>query len=124
MIASVDGGAGRGPVVSVSAPAGLVFLTGVGPLAPGAHGPVPEGIAEQVSATLENLLAALEGQGLDWGSVAKILLHLRDANEHAAWEEGVQRRLGGDWRPALTVVEVDNLPHRGARIQLDAIAAG
>ena len=113
-----------GPAVVVAGPSGLVFLSGVGPRPAGTTTPIPEAFDAQLSATFDALDAALATRGLAWPNVAKILLHLTDVREHDAAWAAVTQRYGTAWVPARTTIEVDNLPDRGARLQLDVIAAG
>lgn len=113
-----------GPAVVVAGPSGLVFLSGVGPRAAGSTAPIPEAFDAQLAATFDTLDAALATRGLAWRHVAKILVHLTDVREHDSAWAGFAERYGTAWTPARTTIEVDNLPDRGARIQLDVIAAG
>ncbi len=124
MITATPGEAGHGPVVTVSAPAGLVFLSGVTPDLAQVERRVPTPIADQLRLTLDNLNEMLALRGLGWGAVAKVILYLTDVREVSAWEGAVSARFGDSWRPALTVVQVDNLVHRGTRVTLDVIAGG
>jgi enamine deaminase RidA (YjgF/YER057c/UK114 family) len=113
-----------GPAVVVAGPSGLVFLSGVGPRPAGSTAAIPESFDAQLAATFDALDAALASRGLGWPNVAKILLHLTDVREHDRAWAAVVERFGADWMPARTTIEVDNLPDRGARLQLDVIAAG
>lgn len=115
------GASGYGPVTVVSASANLIFLSGIGPsLVLDAQG-LPNEIDQQIDLTMRHLSAALAAKGLNWQSVVKILVHLTDASEVGP----VSARLTDDtkWHPAITIIEVDNLPTRGARLQLDVVAA-
>lgn len=113
-----------GPGVVVAGPSGLVFLSGIGPRPAGSTAPLPESLDAQLAATFDALEAALATRGLGWTNVAKILLHLTDVREHdRAWAAFVSR-FGSEWMPARTTIEIDNLPDRGARLQLDVVAAG
>ena len=113
-----------GPAVVVAGPSGLVFLSGVGPRSAGSQAAIPESFDAQLTATFDALDAALAARGLGWRHVAKILLHLTDVREHDRAWAAFAERYGTDWMPARTTIEVDNLPDRGARVQLDVIAAG
>lgn len=121
MITATPADPGHGPVVTVAAPAGLVFLSGV---TPETTGPLPTGIAEQLTLTLERLDAMLGARELGWEAVAKVILYLTDVREVGDWEPALAARYGGSWRPALTVVQVDNLVRPGMRVTLDAVAGG
>lgn len=111
-----------GPAVVVAGPSGLVFLSGVGPRAAGSVAPIPESFDAQLTATFAALETALATRGLSWPNVAKILLHLTDVREHDRAWAALADHFGSDWAPARTTIEVDNLPDRGARLQLDVIA--
>ena len=124
MITATPADAGHGPVVTVSAPAGLVFLSGVTPDLAERERPLPTAIADQLRLTLDNLHQMLAVRGLGWDAVAKVICYLTDVREATEWERAVSARFGDSWRPALTVVQVDNLAHRGARVTLDVVAGG
>lgn len=124
MITQTPAEAGHGPVVTVSPPAGLVFLSGVKPLLGEQGGSMPTGIDDQLALTLDNLLAMLAVRDLGWEMVAKVILYLTDVREVDAWERALSARFGAGWRPALTVVQVDGLRERGARVTLDVVAGG
>ncbi len=113
-----------GPGVVVAGPSGLVFLSGVGPRPTGSTAPLPESFDDQLAATFDALDAALAARGLAWTNVAKILLHLTDVREHDRTWAAFAERYGTAWTPARTTIEIDNLPDRGARLQLDVVAAG
>lgn len=124
MITATPAEAGYGPVVTVAAPAGLVFLSGVTPETADREAPLPTGIGEQLTLTFDALERMLAPRDLGWESVAKVILYLTDVREVADWEQAVAARFGDAWRPALTVVQVDNLVRRGMRVTLDIIAGG
>ena len=124
MMTATPGTGGHGRVTRVAAPAGLTFLSGVRPDLAEHERELPTGIGDQLQLTLDNLLRMLEARDLGWESVAKVLLYLTDAREVTAWEEAVSARFGDEWRPALTIVQVDNLVFRGERVQLDVVAGG
>ncbi len=118
---------GHGPVTTVSAPSGLLFLSGVGPASTRVNpaqetDPVPEDIQQQVNLTLAQLKSVLATQGLGPRHIAKLLVYLTDGREFDLVRTAIQDWSFG-WTPALTFIAVDNLPTRGARVQLDAIAA-
>jgi len=120
-----------GSAVRVTGPSGLHFLSGINPN-PVYHGQpmsaseaaLPSSIRDQTELMLANLTQVLGAAGLGWTSVAKIILYLTDIREAAAVRSAIVERFGSDWLPAYTTVQVDNLVTRGARVQLDVIAAG
>lgn len=113
-----------GPAVVAAGPSGLAFLSGIGPAVPGAIEPVPAALDAQLALTFEHLEEVLDARDLGWRNVAKVLLHLTDVREHDAVWAAFSDHFGDSWTPARTTIEVDNLPARGARLQLDVIAAG
>jgi len=113
-----------GPGVVVAGPSALVFLSGVGPRRAGSTSAIPDSLDAQLAATFDALDDALAARGLGWRNVAKVLLHLTDVREHDRTWAAFAERYGTEWRPARTTIEIDNLPDRGARVQLDVIAAG
>lgn len=129
--AKTDSSGHHGVAVKVTGPSGLFFLSGINPNPvyhsqplTDAQAQVPAGIRDQADAMLTNLSYVLEGAGMGWSSVAKIILYLTDIREAGAVREAIVERFGSVWAPAYTTVQVDNLVTRGARVQLDVIAAG
>lgn len=114
---------GHGPAVVVRGPSGLVFLSGIGPQDSADTAPAI-GIDAQTAQTADRLETVLASRGLNWESVAKLIVHVTDISELDAVRTGLAQRFGTHWRPAFTAVQVDNLPVRGARLQLDVVAAG
>jgi 2-iminobutanoate/2-iminopropanoate deaminase len=120
-----------GVAVKVTGPSGLYFLSGVNPN-PVYHGEplsasdaaLPAGIRDQTELMLANLSLVLKASNMEWSSVAKIILYLTDIREAGVVRAAIVDRFGGGWAPAFTTVQVDNLVARGARVQLDVIAAG
>ncbi|HEU4807218.1 MAG TPA: RidA family protein [Homoserinimonas sp.] len=117
--------------VKVTGPSGLYFLSGINPN-PVYHGQpltdaeaaLPAGIRDQAELMLTNLSQVLDGAKLGWSSVVKIILYLTDIREAGTVRAAIVERFGAEWAPAFTTVQVDNLVARGARVQLDVIAAG
>ena len=118
-------------VVKVAGPSGLYFLSGINPN-PVYHGEpltepeaaLPASIRDQTALMLANLSSVLGASGMEWTSVAKVILYLTDIREAGAVRAAIVERFGDEWAPAFTTVQVDNLVTRGARVQLDVIAAG
>ncbi|MFD4957802.1 RidA family protein [Microbacterium sp. NPDC058389] len=117
------GNSPHGLVTIASAGSELVFLSGIAPSTDPTTKGLPSGFDAQLSLTFSNLNNALSEKNLTWGNVAKILLYLTDIRDLAAFTDALNTRFGEHWTPALTVAEVDWLPARGARLQLDVIAA-
>lgn len=108
-------GPGTRPAVLTAEGSGLAFLPAVS--GTGA------GIRSQSASALDAVDGRLADAGLDWGAVVKVLVHVVDARDAAEIQAALRERCG-TWEPALTVIQVDNLPAPGARVQLDVTAAG
>jgi len=124
-------GGHHGAAVKVTGPSGLYFLSGVNPNPvyhsqplTDAQASVPAGIRDQTELMLSNLVTMLKAGGMGWSSVAKIILYVTDIREATAVRAAIVDRFGDVWQPAYTTVQVDNLVTRGARVQMDVIAAG
>lgn len=81
----------------------------------------PDDIREQTRRALAGVKLVLDARGLTWRNVIKVTKYLTDIREADAMHE-VMREYFGDWRPASTMVAVNNLSSPGARIELDMIA--
>jgi 2-iminobutanoate/2-iminopropanoate deaminase/2-aminomuconate deaminase len=117
--AAAPSGADGLPAVLTPAGGRLVFL----PAVAAGRESVPAGIAPQTERTLDAVAALLAERGLDWRAVAKVLVHVADARDADHVTAALASRCGA-WRPAVTVVQVDDLPVPGGRVQLDVVAAG
>jgi 2-iminobutanoate/2-iminopropanoate deaminase/2-aminomuconate deaminase len=117
--AAVPSGTDGLPAVMTPAAARLVFL----PAASAGPDPMPTGLAPQTDQALDAVAAQLAEHEVDWRSVAKILVQVVDIRDAAHVTAAIAHRCGG-WRPAVTVIQVDNLPVSGARVQLGVVAAG
>lgn len=116
------------PAVEITQPSTILFLSGATasplyhhhPHVPAEH-VQPDDIREQTRRCLENIKLVLDARGLTWRSVVKVTKYLTDMREaddmHAVMGEHF-----GDWRPASTLVCVNNLSSPGARVELDMIA--
>lgn len=99
------------------------------PGAPQAIGPYSQAISvvggdagAQAARVMENLGAVLAAEGLGYGNVVRCTLFLVDLADFGAVNEVYGRYFPGE-PPARTTVQVVALP-RGARVEIDAIAAG
>ena len=111
-----------GPYSQAIRAGGLVFLSGQIPLDP-ATGKLVEGdVASQAERVMENLNAVLAAAGLGFGQVVKTTIYLTDLGDFATVNEIYGRRFAGS-PPARSTVQVAALP-RGARVEIDLIAAG
>jgi enamine deaminase RidA (YjgF/YER057c/UK114 family) len=120
------------PVVKVSGPMKLYFLSDIGPIPTYHRQPLsradavlPDDIREQARMTFQNLSDLLASHGLGWQNVVKVLEFLKDMREADAVHATMGEFFGGStWFPANTMVQVDNFVAAGARLQYDVIAAG
>jgi enamine deaminase RidA (YjgF/YER057c/UK114 family) len=111
------------PVVRVS-DAPLHFLSSLGPLAFSESGEIPDDIVVQTRMLMANLDAQLDSLGLTWQNVVKIIQMVTDIREIDTIGTAMAEHYGTTWTPASTLVQVDALPVKGARIQLDVVIAG
>jgi 2-iminobutanoate/2-iminopropanoate deaminase len=118
------------PGVEIREPSLLLFLSGATasplyhehPHIPEEH-VHPDDIAEQTRRALASIKSVLDLRGMTWRNVVKITYYLTDMRE-ANDMHVVVREAFGDWRPASTMVCVNNLSSPGARVELDMIAVG
>lgn len=108
--------------IAVPAAARLVFLSGQIPLDPATGEIVPGDVAVQAERVMKNLEAVLTAAGLGFAQVARCTIFLTDLADFAKVNEVYGRFFPGE-PPARVTVQVSALP-RGARVEIDAIAAG
>ena len=100
---------------------GLIFLSGQIPLDPGTGELVRGTIEEETARVMENLRAVLQAGGAGFAAVVKTTIYLTDLADFAR----VNQVYGGYFPadpPARATVQVAALP-RGARVEIDAVAA-
>jgi enamine deaminase RidA (YjgF/YER057c/UK114 family) len=118
------------PAVEIREPSVLLFVSGAtaSPLYH-AHPHVaeehvlPDDVAEQTRRCLATIRSVLDARGMTWRNVVKITKYLTDMREMDAVNAALGAELG-EWRPASTLVCVNNLSSPGARVELDVIAVG
>jgi 2-iminobutanoate/2-iminopropanoate deaminase/2-aminomuconate deaminase len=118
------------PAVEIREPSVLLFLSGATasplyhehPHRPEEH-VLPDDIAEQTRRVLASIKSVLDERGMTWRNVVKITKYVTDMRE-ADDMHVVLREAFGDWRPASTLVCINNLSSPGARVELDMIAVG
>ena len=118
------------PAVEVREPSVILFLSG-STASPQYHAHphvreehvLPDDIAEQTRRSLKNIAEVLESTGMTWRNVVKVTKYLTDMREMDAMN-AVLNEAFGDWRPASTLVCVNNLSAPGARVELEMIAVG
>lgn len=116
------------PAVHVSGYADILFISGATasplyhkhPHIPEEH-ILPDDIKEQTRRAMENIKLVLNAKGLTWRHVVKITKYMTDMREADDMHE-VLREYFGDWKPASTLVSINNLSSPGARVELDMTA--
>lgn len=116
------------PAINVSGAADILFISGATasplyhkhPHVPEEH-VLPDDIKEQTRRAMENIKLVLDHQGLTWRHVVKVTKYLTDMRE-ADDMHAVMGKYMGDWRPASTMICINNLSSPGARIEIDMIA--
>jgi len=118
------------PAIEVREPSVLLFLSGATALPlyhQHPHVPEeqksPDDIVEQTRRVLANIKSVLDAQGMTWRNVVKVTKYVTDMRE-ADDMHATMREEFGDWRPASTLVCINNLSSPGARVELDMIAVG
>lgn len=100
--------------------AGAVYCSGQIGVDP-ATGKLDDGIVAQTARALTNLDAVLRSSGMGLAQVVKTTVFLVDLSEYASMNEEYARHFSAPF-PARTTVQAAALP-RGARVEIDAIAA-
>ncbi len=77
-------------------------------------------VEEETRRVMQNLEAVLKAAGLDFGSVVKTTVYLKDLADFSAMNE-IYGEYFSESPPARSTVEVSALP-KGARIEVDLIA--
>jgi 2-iminobutanoate/2-iminopropanoate deaminase len=99
----------------------LLFVSGQIPIDPATGALVEGGIEAQTERALENLKSVLVAGRASFSDVVKVTVYLIDMADFPAFN-GVYAKYFSQEPPARVTVAVVGLP-RGARIELDAIAA-
>ena len=121
VIRSDEAPAAVGPYSQAIEAAGLIWVSGQIPLDPVTGRLVDGGIEEQARRALTNLEAVLDAGGSGLDRVLRATVYLADMAEFEAFN-GVYAEFFGTEPPARACVEVSALP-RGARVEIDAVAA-
>lgn len=116
------------PAIEVSGASKILFLSGTTasplyhqhPHAPEEH-VLPDDIREQTRRAMEDIKSILDIRRLTFRHVVKVTKYLTDMREADAMHE-VMNEYFGDWRPASTLICVNNLSAPGARVELDMFA--
>jgi 2-iminobutanoate/2-iminopropanoate deaminase len=99
----------------------VVFVSGQGATDPATGQLAGDDIESQTEQVLKNVSAILEAAGSNLQHVLRCGVFLTDMTEFARMN-AVYARLFGAHRPARTTVQVSELPMKGLRVEIDAIA--
>ncbi|WP_138007056.1 Rid family detoxifying hydrolase [Halalkalirubrum salinum] len=98
----------------------LLFTAGQIALTPDGELLADADVATQTEQALENVMAILDSEGLDAGSILKMTVYLDDIGDFEAMNE-VYATYFDDEPPARSAIEVGALP-KGAAVEIEAIA--
>lgn len=82
---------------------------------------LPDDIREQTRRAMDDIKLSLDACGLTWRNVVKVTKFVTDMRETDAMHEVIGEYFG-DWKPASTMVCVNNLSAPGSRVEIDIIA--
>jgi 2-iminobutanoate/2-iminopropanoate deaminase len=116
-----DAAAPVGPYSPAVEAGGFVFVSGQISL-DAAGDMVGSTAAEQARQALDNLGSLLAATGLDLSAVVKTTIFVTDLAEFAAMNEVYASYFKQPF-PARSTVQVAALPHKGAKVEIEAIAA-
>jgi len=100
----------------------LVFLSGELPL--GEAGAIPAGITAQTDLTLHRIAATLAGESLSLADVVQATVHLRHAEDFAAFNAAYARHFTAPYPTRTTVVAALALPQADVEITVTAAVPG
>lgn len=117
------------PAVRIVGACDLMFISGVTP-SPLYHmhphidsqHQHPIDITEQTKLAMAGAKEILDSVGATWGDVVKITKYLTDIRD-ADGMHAAMRPFFGEWKPASTMVCINQLSSPGARVELDMIVA-
>jgi enamine deaminase RidA (YjgF/YER057c/UK114 family) len=117
------------PAVRIVGACDLMFISGATASALYHHHPHrdeehvhPHAIEQQTRNAMEAIKSILDEVGASWRDVVKITKYLTDIRDG----DGMHRTMHeyfGDWRPASTMICINQLSSPGARVELDMIVA-
>jgi len=117
------------PAVRIVGACDLMFLSGVTPSPLYHRHPHvdsehqhPADIGEQTRRAMAAAKEVLDSVGASWTDVVKITKYLTDIRD-ADGMHAAMKPFFGDWRPASTMVCINQLSSPGARVELDMIVA-
>ncbi|MBI3436836.1 MAG: RidA family protein [Proteobacteria bacterium] len=82
----------------------------------------PHSIEEQTRRAMDTIKTILDSVGATWKDVVKVTKYITDIRDG----DGMHRAMNsyfGDWRPASTMICINQLSSPGARVELDMIVA-
>ncbi len=82
----------------------------------------PHSIEQQTKNAMEAIKSILDSVGASWKDVVKITKYLTDIRDGDGMH-ATMRPYFGDWRPASTMICINQLSSPGARVELDMIVA-
>lgn len=117
------------PAVRIVGASDLMFLSGCTPSTLYHHHPHrdeehihPHSIEEQTKLAMDCIKLILDEVGASFQDIIKITKYLTDMRDSDGMNKAMKPYMG-DWRPASTMVCVNQLSSPGARIELDCIVA-
>lgn len=117
------------PAVTIVGACDLMFLSGATASPLYHHHPHrddehvhPHSIEEQTRNAMEAIKSILDKAGAKWTDVVKVTKYLTDIRDGDGMHKTMHEYFG-DWRPASTMVCINQLSSPGARVELDMIVA-
>jgi len=117
------------PAISIVGACDLMFVSGCTPSDLYHHHPHrdeehihPHSIEEQTTKAMECIKLILDKVGASFQDIVKITKYLTDMRDADGMNKAMKPYLG-DWRPASTMVCINQLSSPGARVELDVIVA-
>ena len=115
------------PSIRVTGGADMLFISGSTALPlyhshPHVHEEhvLPDDIREQTRRAMNDIKLSLDACGMTWRNVVKVTKFLTDMRESDAMHE-VLSEYFGDWKPAGTLLGINNLSSPAARVELTMI---
>lgn len=109
-----------GPYSSAMIVGDLIYVSGQSGREP-ASDAVPDDVEAQTEQALANIRTILEAAGSSLSQVVRCGVFLTDMSEFSRMNAVYERIFAGH-RPARTTVAVSELPGRGLKVEIDAIA--
>ncbi|HHX13386.1 MAG TPA: RidA family protein [Clostridiales bacterium] len=110
-----------GPYSQAVALNDLLFVSGQIPIDPATGQLVEGGVEQQTEQVMKNLRAIIEAAGLTLDNIVKATIFLVDIEDFGAVNQVYQSFFSGDY-PARSCVAVRELPKKGVRVEIEAIA--